>query len=129
MAELYLLNEGAALLVGTVLNQTEADEFRELVRGRATLYLPNTGSTGTAHATVNALHSAGAPAWWAMALDDGTAPPTVTAGAFVFPTTRTFIPVQARVHSIGTRQTLAGQEIALTLNPENLSFRPVSYKL
>lgn len=128
MAELYLLNEGTALLVGTVLNQTEADEFRELVRGRATLYLPNTGSTGTAHAAVNALHSAGTPALWAMALDDGSAPPTVTAGKFVFPKTRTYLPVNARVHSIGTRQTLAGQEIALTLNPQGLTIEPVSYK-
>ena len=53
------------------------------------------------HIALYDLWTSGAPpAKWAIGWSDGVAPPTVAAGDFVFPTTRTFSTFDATVNSV-----------------------------
>lgn len=131
MTQLFMILDGAAALVGTVRNVLQVDEHREIAGRPGTVIVSGLHAGTAEHAAINARYTDQTPARFAVALDDGAAVPTVTAGEFVFPTTRTFIPVLAKVTGIAHRPTLEnGIETLIHTDPSGLvGSRPVSYKI
>lgn len=96
------VQEVAATNINGISAQRDSIETTDLTMNAKT-FLPGLMSPGSAqfsiqfdpsntvHKDLHAAYVAGETLKWALGMSDGTAPPTVTTGAFTLPTTRSFL--------------------------------------
>lgn len=134
MVELYAIdNSGAALPLGPLLGVSGSrkltrSDFAQCTFGqfrRAATPAPASSTDilinplpKDIHTLLHTRASSGEPVKLALGWSDGSAAPTVTAGAFVFPGSRSFIGMNALVHELAERLTEDGKatEVRLRFN-------------
>lgn len=128
MAELYVITNGAALPLGPLRGAAGGAQLSEadiaalpIERLDRAIDVPIYGGIDLiANPVPDAVKAlVGQVAKFAIGWTDGTAAPTVTAGEFVFPATRSFIKVSGPVLDLAERFTESGKQTVIRLHHPN----------
>lgn len=114
MNELYVALSGAVVKAGTLVGVDDIDNV-PAVLCRGTRSLDVTLPTAEVQAYFTSLVGTDTAARLAWGQEDGTAAPTLAAGAFTAGTSRTFIFFDAKVRDVSRRTTDAGPRMVLHL--------------